>query len=321
MPNQHSYKIDEKSLSPSFPEIYKKRLQDNDLSGQTCRDFLLCIKGKGADELADLQALFQQLTLSQKLALFNIHFDLNDIFDNYTTITYPSGNAIQIASEYAQHSPKVYAFLVAKKKECELEKNALDEKNKLTEQYCQKLLSAAEQCKKQQLENILAEMKKDNIAIDINTVKNSRGETLLMLAASGTRETEYPKPKGMPNAKFSAFTDTKPVDTDQKADETVALLLNLRADPLIASNDGRTPLMQAANFGHAGVVHQLIAAVPADKQMAYILQVDDTGKLSAREYAGQLGHYYSVRHHIHEELDKELDRLTPKSLTQKSNFG
>ncbi len=124
-------------------------------------------------------------------------------------------------------------------------------------------------------------MKKEDINLDLNLVRNSRNETLLMLAASGTRRIH-----------------------NGQSYETVALLLKNDADPLLTSNDGRTALMEAANFCRASVVKLLIDSVSPDRQVAYINQKDDAG-ITAKQYAGQLGHFTTK----HEQINKVLDEF------------
>lgn len=137
------------------------------------------------------------------------------------------------------------------------------------------LLSAADQCDLAKVKELLLVVKENKI--DINTIRNSRNETLLMLAASGTRKIP-----------------------DGQSHETVKLLLAHGADPLAISRDKRTALMEASNFGRLSVVTLLIENVPLSQKLTYINQPDDVGS-TARTYAKMHGH------------DKVITTLTEKT--------
>lgn len=180
--------------------------------------------------------------------------------------------------------------------------------NIIVKPYRKRLLLAAEKCDLNEIKAIFDEIKNKKIPIDINSIRNSRGETLLMLASGGIRENIYSSKDEKANGWQTFFNKTEESVADEKSYKCVELLLNLGADPLLSSNDGRTALMQAANFGHRSVVSLLINNVAADKREAYIKQPDNVGS-TAYTYAGQLGQFWQVHQAINGILDDKIKEV------------
>ncbi len=130
--------------------------------------------------------------------------------------------------------------------------------------------------------------------INFNEIRNTKGETLLMLAASGNRNTPH-----------------------EQSYEVVKLLLNAGVDPLSTSNDRRTALMDAANFGRTSVVNLLLDSVPPEKRIDYINQSDNVGS-TAKSYAGQSGHFIDVHKQIGKVLEERIEQTNAEMTNQKS---
>lgn len=128
------------------------------------------------------------------------------------------------------------------------------------------LRRAADYCNLQELKDCIEKATKEKIAVNLNTIRNDRGETLLMLASSGHS-------RDIPEAASS---------------ETVKYLLEQKVDVFEKSNDGRTALMEAACYGRTAVAKLLIHSLPIDRRIEFINTKDGgtPGKaFDARAYA------------------------------------
>lgn len=123
------------------------------------------------------------------------------------------------------------------------------------------LLAAAE-CADAKAVQILSEQCRQasyilNLDFNLNPIKNTRGETLLMLAAGG---------------------DMRHLAKEESACMTVEFLLNHGADPEAKSNIGRTALMDAAMANRSNVARLLVSRLPLERRVEYVNRADDMGE-------------------------------------------